>query len=887
MQKYFCCFFLSCALLLNGCGGSNQPGVRVNDSDPTNQDTSQDNTDTSVSIPNLTGTDNNQTNNTAVPTTDNSTNSVTSFSISGAITLANDQQIDSDINNSNANNIANDSFSTAQWLAPISELNGFLNTATLGPIGQLQSAGDERDFYHVQLSANQIIKLSIFNTNEGDFDLYLYDESEALVDSALGNNSEHTLQISTEGIYYIEVRIVSGFGLYHLSTNGSVSSASLNQLQLTHPFVTDEVLIRYREPSISQITVSTYSKLQTSTKRKARMLKRRLSDLHTNQNSNAVSIQSQASQPLQSRSTGFVSQHQQAKLETLQAIAQLRKDPRVEIAEPNYLRKPLALPNDPYYQYQTWHYEMINLPQAWDTTTGSNDVIVAVVDTGVLLSHPDLQGQLVTGYDFITDLTSANDGDGLDSNPDDPGDNPGASSFHGTHVAGTIAAVTNNGVGVAGIAWNAKVMPLRALGVNGGTSYDVMQAILYAAGLDNDSGTLPSQAADIANLSLGGPGYSQLEQDAYQQAVEAGLIIIAAAGNEGSVNASYPAAYTGVTAVSAVDAQQLLTNYSNYGSWIDVTAPGGDLSNDDNSDGQPDGVMSTIATDDAGPRVANYAFSQGTSMASPHVAGVAALMESMLKAAGSNLTPSQWESALSNGELTNDIGGAGKDNQYGYGLINATKALTAAQNLIDNLPTETDTVSLSTFQLEFGALTESLTFSVTRTGTPSLVAITPYDNWITITEETVDSDGFGTYRVSLDRSGLSEGNYASHITVTSSLGSQTINLSLEVMPSTFEPSTSQLQLLLLDEGQNVVATAFADHSSSTITFELTNIPAGSYSLYTSTDIDNDGIYCEAGEFFGLYNGSIQLNEGDATTLSNADMTIGLDLVPSNISISSN
>lgn len=879
MQKFIFLLLFSFAFLLSGCGGSSEPGIRAKDGTQNSQTNDSDTTGTTTNQ-DSSSTDNSDTTDTGTGTATNSDPIVT-FNLSGVITLASGQQTDGDINASDSSNVSNNSFGSAQWLASQSELNGYLNTPTEGPAGQLQSQGDDQDIYRAHLLANQVIELSIFNTNEADFDLYLYDESENLVDSALGNNSEHTLQISSEGVYYIEVRLVNGFGLYHLSTNGSISIASRNQLQLSHPFVLGEVLIRYKETTSSQVSISSYS----GKKNKSLPKKRKLSDIRAERRKNTVSIQSHAfhKSTVNSPAKGFRSQHQQDKLDTLTAIADLRKDPNVELAEPNYIRQPLALPNDTNYDYQSWHYEMTNLPTAWDTTTGRSDVIVAVVDTGVLLSHPDLQGQLVAGYDFISDITSANDGDGLDNNPDDPGDNPGSSSFHGTHVAGTIAASTNNNVGVAGIAWNAKVMPLRALGVNGGTSYDVMQAVLFAAGLDNDSGTVPSQVADIANLSLGGDGYSQSEQDAYQQARDAGLIIITAAGNSGTSTPNYPSAYSGVTSVSAVDGRQLLAPYSNYGTWIDVTAPGGDLSRDDNSDGQPDGVMSTFATDDTGSRVANYAFSYGTSMASPHVAGVAALMESMLKAAGSNLTPSQWETALSNGDLTNDIGTAGKDNQYGHGLINATKALAAAQAIIDNLPDSgAESVSLSTFQLDFGALTESLTFSISRSGSPSLVAITPYDDWITVTENSVDSDGFGTYTVTVDRTYLAEAVYFSHITITSSLGSQTINLSIEAIPSNFESSSSQLHLLLIDENQNVVATALADHSNATINYELNGIPAGIYSLYSSTDTNNDGTFCEAGEFFGVYNGSIELVEGGETSLTALDVQISLDLAPINI-----
>ena len=262
---------------------------------------------------------------------------------------------------------------------------------------------------------------------------------------------------------------------------------------------------------------------------------------------------------------------------TLLAAKMLRQQAGVRSADPNYLRQPSAIPNDPLYRLQ-WHFRDISLPQAWDLTTGSANVTIAVIDTGVRTDHPDLVGQLTgNGFDFIADATRARDGDGIDANPLDPGDQGvgGTSSFHGTHVTGTIVAATNNGVGVSGICWNCKVMPLRVLGVGGGTSFDLIAAIRYAARLTNSSGQLPIARADIINMSLGGGGFSQTEQNTITEARNAGVIIIAAAGNESSAAPSYPASYAGVVSVSATTITRTRASYSNFGANIDVAAPGG------------------------------------------------------------------------------------------------------------------------------------------------------------------------------------------------------------------------------------------------------------------------------------------------------------------------
>ena len=304
-------------------------------------------------------------------------------------------------------------------------------------------------------------------------------------------------------------------------------------------------------------------------------------------------------------------------------------------------------------------------------------MIVAVIDTGVLLAHPDLDNQLTTGYDFISNVQQANDGDGPDPDPNDPGDLAfgGSSSFHGTHVAGPIAAESDNAQGVAGVAWQSRIMPLRVLGIDGGTPFDVIQAVLYAAGMTNQSGTLPLQPADIINMSLGSNFSSQSEQAIVDQVRAAGVIVVASAGNDASDIPSYPAAYNGVVSVAATTILNSAAPYSNFGATIDVAAPGGYNATDLNGDGIGDGVISAMGDDGSvGPVQFGYAALSGTSMAAPHVAGVAALM----KAVHPNLTPDEFDNALAAGDLTDDLGTPGRDNIYGFGLINAQMAVLAA-----------------------------------------------------------------------------------------------------------------------------------------------------------------------------------------------------------------
>ncbi|MES2884547.1 MAG: S8 family peptidase [Pseudomonadota bacterium] len=362
-------------------------------------------------------------------------------------------------------------------------------------------------------------------------------------------------------------------------------------------------------------------------------------------------------------------------------MAEVAADPRVEYVEEDRLLTHSLTPNDSRYSEQWSYYEStggMNAAQAWDQTTGAG-VVVAVLDTGYR-PHADLAANIVGGYDFISTADIGNDGNGRDSDAKDPGDwivanecGTGSaasnSSWHGTHVAGTIAAVTNNGSGVAGVAYGAKVVPLRVLGKCGGYTSDISDAIVWASGGTVSGVPANANPAKVINLSLGGSGAcSTTTQGAINSARSRNATVVVAAGNENqNASNSNPANCTGVISVAAVNRSGGRAYYSNFGNVVDLAAPGGAQ----NSATDANGILSTLNAGTTVPGADSYAFFQGTSMATPHVAGAAALLYAVKPA----ITPDEVESTLKSTVRAFPATCSG----CGVGIINANAAVTAAK----------------------------------------------------------------------------------------------------------------------------------------------------------------------------------------------------------------
>jgi serine protease len=377
----------------------------------------------------------------------------------------------------------------------------------------------------------------------------------------------------------------------------------------------------------------------------------------------------------------------------VQVIAKrLSQLPEVEYAEPDRILYHTMVPNDPQYPSQ-WHYSApvagsygINLPAAWDITTGSTSVVVADIDSGIT-NHPEFSGRTMPGYDMIVDTSVSNDGDGRDADPSDTGDwtaanqcfagSPaGNSSWHGTQTAGTIGAASNNSAGVAGINWVSKILPVRVLGKCGGFTSDILDGMRWAAGLAVIGVPANPNPAKVENLSLSGIGAClAAEQSAINAIIAVGTTVVVSAGNSAQDASGFsPGNCDGVITVAATDRNGDMANYSNFGSTVKIAAPGGAQA----VPGDSNGVLTTMNSGTTIPGTPSYAFMQGTSLAAPQVSGVVSLLYSI----NPSLTPAQALSIIQSTATHFPPGSTCDSSLCGSGILNAGDALAAAMKVI-------------------------------------------------------------------------------------------------------------------------------------------------------------------------------------------------------------
>jgi serine protease len=565
---------------------------------------------------------------------------------------------------------------------------------------------------------------------------------------------------------------------------------------------------------------------------------------------------------------------------TLRLAAALAERPDVRYAHPNYRVRALRTPNDPLYADQ-WHYPALDLPGAWDVTTGDADTVVAIVDSGMAIrigdrgaSHADLYDRVIGGYDFVSDAATAGDGDGRDDDPYDP------SAFsHGTHVAGTIGASTNNAMGVAGVDWRAGLLNARALNGDGeGSAFDVVDALTWSAGLATDDAPTNPNPADVINLSLGGEGSCYpVFQDALDR-IEASApqdaIVVVAAGNEDvDAGTTSPASCRGVITVGATARAGDRAWYSNHGASVDVMAPGGD------------GTDPILSTSPYGGDRNAYVGTAGTSMAAPHVAGIVALM----KALDPGLTRATAERALtatarplSDAACGVDVGGS---EACGAGLVDARAALLAVRD--GGLPTRPGALAFDPLRLDFGADLDAATLTLTNDGDEPLdwrlngvagadanPAPLP-DDLLTFAprEGTLAPGARATLDVALRRSTLEQaGTYAFDATFAVDGDPDAATWSGALIATSERPPLSgpmRLEARRRTDDGTFEAVATRDTSAVLGAYGI-DVPPGDYVVHVWSDENGDGVR-NAGDFEGRSAGEVTVRSG--VTRRGVDVTL--------------
>ena len=782
---------------------------------------------------------------------------------------------------------------------PIS-VGGYVNRRFAGSIGRSWRDGNTDDFYKVRLKKDDVITLAIgeLDTRSNRLDLWLWDNEGNYVDTSEGYGPYKVLFAPSDGTYIVNVYASSGASNYILMigadmTAAEIAAADMGILSTQHEMVPDQIIVRFKDDvktaASTSGTVTQYTADMGMTAIAGSPEREMLFSIDD------LKVQSFADETdcafQKSNECLIVNNPEKARLRnTFLAINELRNRPDILSADPNYIvRSYNTTPpvNDPYYGHQ-WNLPMINAPEAWNEIEGGSEVIVAVVDSGVLMGHPDLNGRLTnTGYNFVSD-------NGMGPNPNDPGDNEpgtGRSSFHGTHVAGIIAAGTNNNIGVAGVTgtMNIKIMPVRVIGAGGtGTIYNMLQGIRYAAGLSNDSGTIleKEKRADIINLSLGSSACPDSDQRLINDILKEGIIVIAAAGNENTSIPSYPASYDGVISVSAVTKNKTRACYSNYGSRIAVAAPGGNSQRCGAGVVKEDSIYSAGGDDSTNTVVFEYNYKAGTSMAAPHVSGVAALM----KAVYPGMSPDEFDALLAVGRITDDIGAAGKDEYYGYGLINAKKAIEAAQNLAAGGSITGIGVNPRTINLGVYGSQATITVSKIGTGVISFNDIRSSVNagWLTVTRNPVVGGESVDYSVNVNRSSSSlhaDGVYTAIVTFTDPVSGATASAGITVQVHSaaisYDVGYHYVVLFKVKNDNTIDENAVDQYEVKTTDgyyyYVFYNVPPGRYMIAAGTDRNNDYSIEDWGEVFGAYPTVDQIDVIDVTNKDISDLNFTTNL----------
>ncbi len=707
---------------------------------------------------------------------------------------------------------------------------------------------DDEDWFRFNGAPNLLLTLSIEGlifeengagyccTTDGiDADLLIYDEAGNLTDFSYtsSSNSEFKQIVLPEtGSYYAVVRAIEGHTKYVLTLGSNVTGVNaftpkdnfkLNRFISYVPFGKNYDKDSYQYPIFDKDS-NLKTKVISSIDYDFRGLMEFDFDLETEYES--IFDYDYSSEKLENPDQVNYLMHWKLLQHYKTQFPDLNLELDVKV-EPHFTP-------DPSFVYQ-WGLSQIGLDTVLQAIgSETKEIAVAVLDTGgpnfgstASISSAFLPG----GYDF------------WDDDPD-PTDSTAATDSHGTHVGSTIAAL-NDGVNING--YGIQVLPMRVMGPDGGYSSDTMQGMLYAAGLPNRSNTIYTGETPIKvlNMSLGsmggscGSSYQGIINDIY----DLNISIVSSSGNSAQELPGvygYPSSCNKVISVGAIDYVRQRSYYSTYNDEVDIAAPGGDTSVDRNGDGYRDGILAFATNED-------LAFLQGTSMASPNAAGAIAVLYSLVP----DLTSFQVEGLLVDGHLTDDVGLPGKDDEYGWGALNLQKAVT---RIISEEGLDFTYGSISPGIYNLGVEFNEFDLEVTKVGDGELLVneiISDIPMAVQVSPNNVDSEGFGTYKISIDRSSLPDGLYQSKITVPfSNDNASSMVVTFQVGADRENISIPNVYAVLIDEDGESVVWGYLDLTSGSINFTASNINEGNYYWMFSTVVDS--YIMDPGEFFNYY-----------------------------------
>ena len=775
-----------------------------------------------------------------------------SLSVSGAIFSSRRYVMDSDLpNTDNHAFTANNTFGGAQAIINPSIVNGFVGTTTTAADVTIE---DAFDVYSISTTSSMYANLDVTEYSAGvkDLDLTLYDSDfNALSFNYVSGSTEanETINLPNDGTFFLVVRPVVGASKYFLTVGQRMTSSSATP---SFSYVKDEVLSYIPFTKKGKVHFSESPFIDPKTKERLN----RLSGFHHLEPLDP-GLRTLAPEALITQYENTISAallkggFQVPESKMLRYLAHTKVINALKESNPessfdfNYkVEATTAFSEDPMFKQDQWNMRQIGLRQALDASGQElKSVGVAVLDTG----GPSVNSAAWNSTNFISG--------GMDfvSEDADPTDPTAAADrlvdlktdvSHGTHVATTIG-FKNDGAGLNG--FPVSVLNVRVLGEEG-TERGLINGILYSAGLDNNSGELAPTDIPIKviNMSLGlkNGGYSSLLCDAIVDARAQGIAIVASAGNDQAEfpgRVSYPASCPGVISVAATNSVTNIASYSQQNIHVDIAAPGGD-SADRDGNGFADRVPAYVGNSSI------YGL-QGTSMAAPHVSGAIA----MLFAADDSMTPTRVDSMIQSEKLTTDLGVTGRDNVFGYGLLNLPKMLEKLAEDNSDISYTFATTDLS--YLDFGNTVTQLNISLNKIGSGDLtVSSLAADSATGLSYTDNSTEGFGSYALYIDRDSMANGEFSNTLYFNLSDSTKVaVPIYYSVGELRARAYLGKLFISLKNDSEVTVASGTLDmQSNGTLGFIASDLPNGNYYIYASTDIDADNYGCSYGEMCQYY-----------------------------------